>query len=183
MKNRAATKLAVLGMLSALMLVLGYLEYLLPVATAVPGIKLGLSNTVLIYSLYLFAPQTTFLLMGVKVLLSGLLFGGVSAMMYSFAGGFLSLLGMLLLRKSRKFSIVGISVAGAVLHSVGQVLLAMWILRTNQLIYYMAVLMLTSAAAGCLTGIAADRVLHLMRGKAFQQAYTKEDDLKKQPKE
>ena len=169
MKNNdvrgSAQKIAVLGMLTALMLVLGYVEHLIPIPGTVPGMKLGLSNTVLLYSVYLFSPGATLLLMLMKVLLSGLLFGGVSAMMYSFAGGLLSTLGMLALRRVPGIGIVGVSVAGAALHNVGQVLLAIWILKTNQLFYYLAILLLVAMGTGLLTGIVADRVLRLVRGK------------------
>ena len=129
------------GLLTAMMLVLGFIESLMPVAAGVPGIKLGLSNGVLLFALYMMDAPTAFLLMLLKVLLSGLLFGGVSAMMYAMAGGVCSMLGMILLKKLR-FHIVTVSMAGAVLHNLGQVLLAMIILETDQLIYYMAVLLL-----------------------------------------
>ena len=161
----SARKIAVLGMLTALMLVLGYVEHLIPIPGTVPGMKLGLSNTVLLYSVYLFSPWSTLMLMLMKVVLSGLLFGGVSAMMYSFAGGLLSTLGMLALRRVPGVGIVGVSVAGAALHNVGQVLLAILILKTNQLLYYLAVLLLVAMGTGFLTGVAADRVLRLVQGK------------------
>ncbi len=121
------------GLLTAMMLVLGFIESLMPVAAGVPGIKLGLSNGVLLFALYMMDAPTAFLLMLLKVLLSGLLFGGVSAMMYAMAGGVCSMLGMILLKKLR-FHMVTVSMAGAVLHNLGQVLLAMIILETDQLI-------------------------------------------------
>lgn len=80
-------RIALCGLLVSLMLVLGYIESLIPVPTVVPGIKLGLSNGVLLFALYLLDIPTAFVLMVLKVVLSGLLFGGVSAMMYAFAGG------------------------------------------------------------------------------------------------
>ena len=80
-------RIALCGLLVSLMLVLGYIESLIPVPTVVPGIKLGLSNGVLLFALYLLDIPTAFVLMVLKVVLSGLLFGGVSAMMYAFARG------------------------------------------------------------------------------------------------
>ena len=151
-----------MGMLTAAMLVLGYIEYILPITTAIPGVKLGLSNTVLIYGVYAFTPQIVLLLMLVKTLISGLLFGGVSAMMYALAGGLLSVGGMLLLRKLPGIGVVGVSVVGAVLHNIGQVILAMWIFQTNKLLYYMAVLILAAVIMGCTTGIVANRVFYLL---------------------
>ena len=163
MRKTNGKRAAFMGMLTALMLVLGFVEHMIPLGGAVPGMKLGLANTVLVYALYLFNPLSGFALMLMKVLASGLLFGGVSAMMYSMAGGLLSMLGMILVKRLKGVGIIGVSVVGAVLHNVGQVLLAMWILNTDKLVYYMAVLMIAAVVTGCLTGIAADRVLHVLK--------------------
>lgn len=155
-------KIAQCGLLTAMMLVLGFIESLLPVAAGVPGIKLGLSNGVLLFALYMMDAPTAFVLMLLKVLLSGLLFGGVSAMMYAMAGGVLSMLGMILLKKL-KFHLLTVSMAGAVLHNLAQVLLAMIILETDQLIYYMAVLLLVGLACGAVTGVAARATIGHMK--------------------
>lgn len=145
---------ALCGLLTAMMLVLGFIESLIPVAAGVPGIKLGLSNGVLIFALYMLDAPTAFVLMIVKVVLSGLMFGGVSAMLYAMAGGVLSMLTMMLLKKFN-FHMVIISMFGAVMHNVGQVVMAMLILQTPKLVYYMAILMLVGLATGAVTGIAA----------------------------
>ena len=150
------------GLLTAMMLVLGFIESLLPVAAGVPGIKLGLSNGVLMFALYMLDAPTAFILMLLKVLLSGLLFGGVSAMMYALAGGVCSMLGMILLKKL-KFNLITVSMVGAVLHNLGQVLLAMLILETDQLIYYMAILLLVGLACGAVTGVAARATIGHMK--------------------
>ena len=161
-KRFTVQTLAQCGLLTAMMLVLGFIESLMPVAAGVPGIKLGLSNGVLLFALYMMDAPTAFLLMLLKVLLSGLLFGGVSAMMYAMAGGVCSMLGMILLKKLR-FHMVTVSMAGAVLHNLGQVLLAMIILETDQLIYYMAVLLLVGLACGAVTGVAAKATIGHMK--------------------
>ncbi len=154
--------IALCGLLTAMMLVLGFIESLIPVAPGIPGVKLGLSNGVLIFALYMLDAPTAFVLMILKVLLSGLLFGGVSAMMYAMAGGLLSMITMIVLKKCR-FSILVVSMLGAVMHNAGQVLLAMMILETSQLMYYMAVLMLVGLAAGLVTGFAARATIHHVR--------------------
>lgn len=145
---------ALCGLLTAMMLVLGFIESLIPVAAGVPGIKLGLSNGVLIFALYMLDAPTAFVLMIVKVVLSGLLFGGVSAMLYAMAGGVLSMLTMMLLKRFN-FHMVIISMFGAVMHNVGQVVMAMLVLQTPKLMYYMAILMFVGLATGAVTGIAA----------------------------
>lgn len=149
---------ALCGLLTAMMLVLGFIESLIPVAAGVPGIKLGLSNGVLIFALYMLDAPTAFVLMIVKVVLSGLLFGGVSAMLYAMAGGILSMLTMMLLKRFN-FHMVVISMFGAVMHNVGQVAMAMLVLQTPKLMYYMAILMLVGLATGAVTGIAANTTI------------------------
>ncbi len=157
-------RIALCGLLVSLMLVLGYMETLIPVPTAVPGIKLGLSNGVLLFAIYLLDIPTAFALMVLKVVLSGLLFGGVSAMMYAFAGGLLSMIAMSLLSRVKDVHPVTVSMVGGVAHNVGQVGLAMIMLQTSQLMYYMAVLMLVGLATGAVTGIVAHNVLlHLKK--------------------
>ena len=150
-------RLALSALLTAVMLVLGYVESLVP--TGIPGIKLGLSNSVLIFAIYTLGVPTAFLLMIGKVLLSGFLFSGVNAMLYAFAGGLLSMLVMSLLYRMKSFHIVTVAMAGAVMHNVGQVALAMLMLGTDKLLSYMAVLMLVGLVTGFLTGTAAKILL------------------------
>lgn len=161
-KRFTVETIAQCGLLTAMMLVLGFIESLLPVSAGVPGIKLGLSNGVLLFALYMMDAPTAFVLMLIKVLLSGLLFGGVSAMMYALAGGICSMLGMILLKKLR-FSLITVSMLGAVLHNLGQVVLAMIILETDQLLYYMAILLFVGLACGAVTGVAAKATIGHMK--------------------
>ncbi len=106
-----AKRLARGALLASLMLALGYVESLLPAFSAVPGIKLGLSNTVLLYAIYLIDIKTALLLAVLKVLLSGLLFGNPVAMLYSASGAALSLAVMLLVKMTERFSAMGVSIA------------------------------------------------------------------------
>ena len=153
---------ALCGLLVALMLVLGFVESLMPVAAGVPGIKLGLSNGVLIFAVYMLNLPTAFVLMVLKVVLSGLLFGGVNAMMYAF--GLVSMVFMALLSRVRGVHPVMVSMVGGVAHNVGQVALAMVILSTPSLMYYMAVLMVAGLITGAVTGVAANLVMkHLAK--------------------
>lgn len=164
MTNREKThRIALSGLLVALMLVLGYMESLLPVAAGIPGIKLGLSNGVLIFAIYMLGIPTAFVLMLLKVVLSGLMFGGVSAMMYAFAGGLLSMIFMSLLSRIKGVHVVVVSMIGGVMHNVGQVGLAMVMLATPRLMYYMAILMVVGLACGTLTGVCADSVMKHLR--------------------
>lgn len=151
-----ARTLARLSMLTGAALALGYIENFIPVAPGVPGIKLGLANTVLLYSLYMLDVKSSVLLMLLKVFMSGLLYAGVSAMLYSLAGGILSLLMMVITKRFfRNVGIVGVSVVGAVFHNVGQLLLAALVVRTAALMSYLPVLLVAAVVTGVLTGVAA----------------------------
>ncbi len=154
MNHRKTARLTLSALLVAVMLVLGYVESMIPIGT-VPGMKIGLSNSVLLLALYWFGVPATFALMLVKVVLSSFLFSGFSAMLYSLAGGLLSVAVMALLFKLGGFSPVVIGMTGGVFHNVGQVGLAMLILETDKLIYYMAILMLVGLVTGFATGMIA----------------------------
>ena len=149
-----ASAVAKLGLLTAVAIVLGYFEYLLPV-TGIPGVKLGLANTVLLYALYLIDVPSAILLMFLKVGLSGLLFSGPAAMLYSLAGGVLSLLVMILAKKSKGLSIVGVSVLGAVSHNIAQLSVACFVVETRAILAYLPILLLAAAVTGTLTGLVA----------------------------
>lgn len=153
MRSYRVRRLAVSALLVTVMLMLGYVESLVP--TGMPGVKLGLSNSALILAIVWLGIPSAFALMAVKVLLSGFLFSGVNAMLYAFAGGALSMLVMSLLYETKAFSLTPIAMAGAVAHNVGQVAMAMLILRTGQLVYYMAILMLAGLVTGFVTGTIA----------------------------
>ena len=157
--QKQARRIAICGMLLALMLVLGFVESQLPVAAGIPGVKLGLSNGVLIFAVYMLNVPSAYLLMAMKVLLSGFLFGSPSAMMYAFAGGLLSLTVMVLLSRVKGLNPVVISMVGGLSHNVGQVALAMVILGTPKLVYYMAILMVIGMITGLATGLAANGII------------------------
>lgn len=154
MKRWNTRSLSLSALLVAVMLILGYIESMIPIGT-IPGIKIGLSNSVLLLGLYWFGVPATFCLMLVKVTLSSLLFSGFSAMIYSLAGGVLSLAVMSILYKIGGFSPVTIGMAGGAFHNIGQVGMAMLVLETDKLVYYMAILMLVGLGTGFVTGTVA----------------------------
>ena len=140
--------------MAAVAMMLSYIEALLPpVYSAVPGIKLGLANIAVIFALYSVDPKSAALISLVRVALSALLFGSVMSFIYSFSGAVLSLAVMILLKKSALFSAVGVSVAGAVMHNVGQVLCAVIILGTAEIGYYLIFLSGSAVVSGVLVGL------------------------------
>lgn len=148
-----AKKTALYGMFLALALVAGYVEQLIPVNPGIPGVKLGLANIVTMILLYVLGLRASVIVSALRILLSGFLFGNGFAIIYSAAGAALSILVMIILKKTGKFSCVGVSVAGGVFHNVGQILVAMVVLETKALYYYLPILILSGLAAGFLVGI------------------------------
>ena len=147
-------RLVLLAMLTAVAMILSYVESLLP-SVGIPGVKMGLATIAVIFALFRFGWKEAAALSLVRVVLVSLLFGSVGAMLYSLAGAVLSLAVMALLRRIDRFSTVGISVAGGVAHNAGQILMAMLILQTKQLLGYLPVLAVSGIAGGVLTGLAA----------------------------
>lgn len=147
--------IAKIGMLVAVAFVLSYIESLLPLNLGIPGIKAGLSNIVVVFAIFYFRPVTAFGIAIVRIVLSGLAFGGLSGMFYSLAGGILSFVVMLLLKKTRKFSVYGISVAGGVFHNIGQILVAMAVLQSSMVAYYLPFLLVAGVIAGIIVGMLA----------------------------
>ena len=147
-----------MALLSSVMLVLSYIERMIPAVSTVPGVKLGLANTVLLYAIYLMRPKAAWALMVVKVFISGLVYLNGLAMLYSLAGGVLSLIGMYGAKRVKGLSIAGVSVIGALLHIVGQLGVAAWMLKTQALFALLPLYMGLSAVTGLVTGIAAKYV-------------------------
>lgn len=147
-------RLVLLAMLTAVAMILSYVESLLP-SVGIPGVKMGLANIAVIFALFRFGWKAAAALSLVRVVLVSLLFGSVGAMLYSLAGAVLSLAVMALLRRIDRFSTVGVSVAGGVAHNAGQILMAMLILQTKQLLGYLPVLAVSGIAGGVLTGLTA----------------------------
>jgi heptaprenyl diphosphate synthase len=147
-------RLALYALLIALALALSVLERLLPVAALIPipGFKLGFSNIVTLYALYALGPGAAFFILTVRCALGSVFAGSVSALAFSLCGGLLALGLMVLLRRVRPLSLLGVSMGGAAAHSAGQVLAAMALLGTKAPIYYLPPLLPLSLAAGVLTG-------------------------------
>lgn len=149
-------KLVLIGVLASAAIILSYIEFLLPpIYSAVPGIKMGLANIAVIFALYSIDGKSAALISVIRVALSALLFGTVTSFIYSACGAILSLTVMILLKKSTLFSPVGVSVAGAVMHNVGQVLCAIIMLGAAEIGYYFVVLSVSAVLAGVLVGLAS----------------------------
>ena len=153
-------KVATLGLTIALAMIMSYIEALVPLSFAVPGIKMGLANIVIIFVLYKIGTKEAILVSHIREILVSLLFSNAMAMAYSIAGAVLSLSVMWLLKKTDKFSVIGVSVAGGVMHNVGQIIMAVILLGTEQIALYLPVLIITGTATGVVIGIVAGLVIN-----------------------
>ena len=154
----SASKVARYGLITALALALSWLESLLP-PLGVPGVKLGLPNLAVVFALYRLGWKDACVISLVRVALVALLFGNGAALAYSAAGAVLSLAVMGLLWKTGKFSSVGVSVAGGVAHNAGQILVAMALLETTRLAWYLPVLWVSGTVAGVAVGVVAGELV------------------------
>ncbi len=149
------SRVAEYGLMAALAMVLSYVEAQFPVFFAVPGMKLGLTNLVVITALYRRGEGAALGINVVRIVLSALTFGNLFSMVYSLAGGFLSFFVMAGLKRTGRFSMTGVSVAGGVSHNIGQILVAIFVLETSELVYYLPFLMIAGVAAGLVIGLIA----------------------------
>ena len=163
MKKRLTGKqIAEYGLLIALAMVLSYVEVLIPLSVAIPGVKLGLANIVVVFALYRLGKTEAFVISMLRVLLMTFMFGNAFALAYSLSGAILSFVVMLLLLKTGRVSPVGVGIGGGVSHNIGQILCAMVLLETKQIVYYLPVLFISGTIAGVaigiISGILMDRI-------------------------
>ncbi len=154
-KHGNVRKLAFMGLFTALAMILSFVESLIPPLVAIQGVKIGLPNLVIMFMLYRVGGKEATAVSFVRVVLVSILFSSVLSMLYSLAGACLSLLGMILLKKSNAFSCVTVSVIGGVLHNVGQIVVACIVTETAQLVLYLPVLLISGVIAGIVIGLAA----------------------------
>jgi heptaprenyl diphosphate synthase len=151
-------RIAFLGLFVALAFVLSYIEFMLPLSIGIPGAKIGIANLAVMVTLYTVGEKNAIALSIIRVVLVGLTFGNISMMMYSLAGAALSLFAMLLARKIGKLSMTGVSVLGGVFHNVGQIIVAMLVLETKSLLYYLPFLIIVGTITGVVIGIVSSLI-------------------------
>lgn len=156
-------KIAVLSMLTGFALMLSYVESLIPLTPGIPGIKLGLANLAVVLCLYLYGWMDALMVNVARVILTSLLFGNFYVVLYSLAGALVSFLAMTAAKRVSCFSMAGVSVCGGVLHNVAQLFVAMAMVRTIQVIWYLPWLLIAGCVTGMLIGLTAMEVLKHVR--------------------
>ena len=157
-------KVVHMGMLTALAMILSFIESQIPAFVAIPGMKIGLANIAIVFALYTLGFRNALVVSLIRVVLSALLFGSVVSGLYSLAGALISLLGMALLKKTGFFGVLGVSVSGAVLHNLGQIAVAWLILKTGALVYYLPFLLFSAVVGGVVIGLVAAVVIERVKG-------------------
>lgn len=157
------SRVAYFGVFTALALIFSYVETLIPISFGIPGVKLGLANLIIVIALYKMRLSEAYLLSVVRVVLSGFIFGNYFSIIYSLAGGILSLTAMACLKKNDGFSVMGVSVAGGVCHNIGQLIVAMLVVETFSVAYYVPVLLVAGVATGLVIGLVANGMIRRLK--------------------
>ncbi|MBR2383917.1 MAG: Gx transporter family protein [Anaerotignum sp.] len=156
-------KIPYYGLFAALAILMGYVEMMIPIPIPIPGVKLGLANVIIVIMMYYMDSHSAFFVSIIRVFLSGLLFAGVAGLLYSLSGAMLSFAVMALLKDTRKFSIIGVSLAGGVFHNVGQVAVAAMVVENIKMAYYLPFLLVSGVVTGILIGIVAKTALGYLK--------------------
>ena len=163
MKN----KIAYWGVFLALALVCSYVESLIPISFGIPGVKLGLTNIVVILMLYTIGAKDAILISVLRIILAGFMFGNAFSIIYSLTGGILSFVVMLLLKNTGKLKILSVSVAGGISHNVGQLIVAALVVENYNILFYVPVLIIAGIITGFLIGLLAGEIV-LRIGNRFK---------------
>lgn len=153
---------ALTGMLIAAAFIFSYLESMLPVLFGIPGIKPGLANIVVLVAIYKLGIGNAAGLSLFRAVLSGFMFGNMYSILYSFTGAVISFLVMLILKKTDRFSMAGVSIAGGVMHNIGQITVAFFVLG-EAVFYYLPFLMISGIISGCLVGIIGSLIMKVLK--------------------
>ena len=158
-------KITTLALTVSLALVLSFIESRIPAFVAIPGIKVGLANIAVIFTLYKLGVKEAVIVSVIRVFLVSVLFGSPVSLIYSISGAVLSLLFMILLKKLTLLTEITVSVIGGVMHNVGQICAASFMLETNVVVYYLPFLMLSGTVAGIAVGMVSGLLIKKVKIK------------------
>lgn len=148
--------------MSSLALIFSYVEAIIPFNAGIPGVKLGIANIVTVIALYKLSIKHAAIVSFIRIMVAGFLFSGLFGAIYSLAGATVSLIGMIFLKKTGKFSIAGVSMAGGVLHNLGQLLVASFLIKDLRIFFYFPILLFSGLASGIAIGIAATLIMRVL---------------------
>nr|WP_317282110.1 Gx transporter family protein [uncultured Sellimonas sp.] len=166
--QRKGARLASFGVFTALALIFSYIETCIPFHIGIPGVKLGLANLVIVVALYKMPVREVYMLAVVRVVLAGFLFGNLMSILYSLAGGLLSLTVMWGLKRVQSFSIIGVSIAGGIFHNIGQLVMAMFTVETYGVFTYLPILLISGLVTGLVIGLVSGEMIKRLHGIRFE---------------
>lgn len=150
------------AMFIALAMIFSYVEAMIPLDLGVPGVKLGIANIIVVVGIYIIDSKDVFMISMVRIILTGILFGNIMSIAYSMAGGILSFFTMLLMKKVKGFSIVGVSILGGVMHNIGQIIIAIVIVENLVVAIYLPILVIAGATTGLAIGLLAKKIIDIV---------------------
>lgn len=160
MRNK---KIATSALMIALAMILSFVESQIPSFFPIPGIKLGLANIAVIFALYRLSIKDAIVVSLIRVVVISTLFGTSLTLAYSLSGAVLSLLIMVLLKKSDRFSIVGVSVAGGISHNIGQIIMAIILMHNSVISYYLPFLIISGIVTGVVIGLVSAKIVERVK--------------------
>lgn len=163
MNKSKAKEVALWGVLIALGLVFGYVEHLVPLPVGVYGIKLGLSNLVVLVALYALGTHAALYINLSRIFLSALLFGNTVSLAYSLAGGIAATVIMIAAKKFWRFGTVGVSVLGGVTHNIAQLAVAIFMVDSLKIAFYLPVLLAAGALTGFIIGTCSLPIIRIIK--------------------
>lgn len=163
MQSRRTKSVALCGIMTAVAMIFSYIESLFPIPVPVYGVKLGIANIAIITVLLVVGTYEAIAVNVIRIMLTAVLFGNFNTFLFSIAGGVLSLAVMIILKKSKKFSTIGISVAGGVFHNIGQTAAAVFVMDTTAIVFYLPVLLIAGIVTGTVIGIVSGIVVRSVK--------------------
>lgn len=157
-EHKRVRRITICGVLTALAMIFSYIESLIPIPVPIPGIKLGIANIAIITVLYIVGTWEAIAINLLRITLTAILFGNMNTFLFSMAGGMLSILVMILLKRIGKFSMIGVSIAGGVSHNIGQIIAAVILMDSSAIAYYLPVLFVAGIITGVVIGIVGGMV-------------------------
>ena len=156
--NVKTQRIAVCGVLTALAMIFSYIESVISIPVGIPGVKLGIANIAVIAVLYVVGNKEGVIVNLIRIILTGIMFGNIYSFLFSFTGGMLSVLLMIAAKKSKLFSMTGVSIIGGVSHNIGQIAAAVIIMETPAIIYYLPALIAAGVITGIVIGVVAQMI-------------------------
>lgn len=163
MMSKSIKRLVTLALFTAMALTIFVVEAQIPIPVPIPGVKLGLANVITLIVLVQYRARDAVSVLLLRILLGSIFTGMLTSLIYSLCGGLLCYAGMALLcRLLNRKHLWFISMIGAILHNIGQIIAAMAVMQTTQVFWYLPILLLTGSITGLFTGLAADRMIHYL---------------------